>query len=446
VASSTAKRWTSEGSRRDANRRGVTGARDGGTLAGPAGNDALSRTLYALHLRGGTATRAELTVELDRGRSAMGYLLGELRARHLVEIDPRASRPTGAGRPSHRVVVARDAAFVVAVHVRATAFDLAAVGIGGHVLARASHDINQPAAAHARVSNHAREPEAVLADIAAAVREIVDAQRAAGRPTCAGVGVAVPAPVRTRDGYTLTALHLGWRGLALRERLAAALPELAVAVGNDANLAALAEFRHGAGRGARQLLYLTTQQVGIGGGLISEGRSFVGANGYALEAGHIGVAPDGVRCPCGSRGCLEVEVDQRGLLRAAGIDPARVDVERVVAALLTRAEREEHERGGDKTSAACSAIERVARRLGQGLATLVNVLDPDVIVLGGMLGAVRDLRAATIERGLAHTRSGAAEPVTLVSGTLPDASLRGAAELALQPLLDDPRAAVPIEA
>jgi predicted NBD/HSP70 family sugar kinase len=95
---------------------------------------------------------------------------------------------------------------------------------------------------------------------------------------------------------------------------------LPVTLGNDANLAALAEHRHGAGRGARHLLYLMTGHRGIGGGLVVDGQLHTGSAGYALEVGHLTVNPGGRPCRCGNSGCLDVEADPAALLAAAGRD------------------------------------------------------------------------------------------------------------------------------
>ena len=101
--------------------------------------------------------------------------------------------------------------------------------------------------------------------------------------------------------------------------LAPDIGDVRVHVGNDANLAALAESRHGAGQGAAQMLYVMTGQVGVGGGLVIDGRLHLGSAGYALEIGHTPVPPGDRPCRCGNRGCLEVEADPTALLAAAGL-------------------------------------------------------------------------------------------------------------------------------
>jgi predicted NBD/HSP70 family sugar kinase len=380
----------------------------------------LSQLVLHLHMLGGAASRSELTELLGCGRSVMGYLLGELTDRGLVIID-KAGGPAASvdgGRPSHRVMVAEGAPTVVAAQLSADTVTAARIGLGGQVFDRAERPVG--ADVHATVD--------VLADL---VGEL-----AAGTPNLLGVGVAVPSPVRRSDGYAPAALHLGWPAVPLGDLVRERLPRYPVSLGNDANLAAMAEYRHGAGRGAVQLLYLTTAHVGLGGAVVSEGRLFQGARGYAIEPGHLTVDPAGAPCQCGSTGCLEIEVDHRGLVRAA--DRGELPVAALASAadeVLTAAE------GGEPR--AIDAVERVGRHLGTGLANLVNITDTDRIVLGGTLGRLYRLRPEIVVRQV-ETRSfltGAGE-IPIVPGELPDGELLGAAELALQPLLDNPKRAL----
>ncbi len=202
-----------------------------------------------------------------------------------------------------------------------------------------------------------------------------------------------------------------------------------VHAGNDANLAALAEHRHGAGRGARQLLYVTTEHIGIGGALITEGTIFGGARGYAMEVGHTTADPDGPRCSCGSRGCLELVADTRALMRAAYLPDTPVTGIEYRARVLMEA-------AGRGETAAVRAVDEVSGLLGDGLAGLVNLLDPDRILLGGLLAKLYPLGARRIasemtERSFLER----AVPVPVLPATLDAAALLGAAELVFDQLL-----------
>ncbi len=390
-------------------------------VAQESGRDSLGQLVFQLHTLGGEASRAELTELLGCGRSVMGYLLGELIDRGLVTVDKSGGQAatSDGGRPSHRVLIADDSPTVIAAQLSADTVAAARVGLGGRVLER----IERPLTGN--------DVTTTVDMLCAVITEI-----AAGAPDPLGVGVAVPSPVRRTDGYAPAALHLRWPAVPLGDLMRERLPAHALSFGNDANLAALAEYRHGAGRGAVQLLYLTTGHVGLGGAMISEGKLFAGARGYAIEPGHITVDPAGTPCTCGSTGCLEIEADHRGLLRAAGrIDVPLESVMTAVDALLAAAE--------EAQPTAVAAIERVGRHLGNGLAGLVNITDTDRIVLGGTLGHIHRLRPRIVEDQVV-TRSFLAEAgdIAIVPGELPDSVLLGAAELALQPLLDNPKQAL----
>jgi predicted NBD/HSP70 family sugar kinase len=399
---------------------------------GTPGNDSANnatRLLTALHRRGGAATRAELTAELDCGRSAISYALADLVERGLVAVDERPQLSAhlasgggggGRGRPSHLVTVAPTSPIAIAVHLRVDTLDVSAFSLGGKML---------------RIEREAVEPSPDVSMTMHRIGRLIRLIAAeAGRP-CIGIGVSMPSPVRTTDGYALAPRHMNWPGIPVRELVMAELsdaPELdavPVHVGNDANLAALAEYLHGAGRDAHNMLFVTTEHVGIGGGLISSGRMFTGASGYAMEVGHTTANPGGEPCRCGARGCLETEADPRALLRAAGRpDTPTTGLEYRARVVLVDA------LAGDPIARA--AADTVSGRVGSGLAVLVNLLDPDRIVLGGLLARLLTIAPEPLGSAL-HEGSflERAVAVPVVAAALPAPALVGAAELALAPLL-----------
>ena len=244
-----------------------------------------------------------------------------------------------------------------------------------------------------------------------------------------------------RTGLALNPLHLAWpAGAPVREifaeRVRAAGIDGPAFAANDVNLAALAEHRHGAGRGARDLLCVATGHRGVGGALVLDGRLHTGSSGLALEVGHLTVNPEGRPCHCGSRGCLDVEADPLAFLTAAGRDPGPE------GSLLQQANDLIRTQYADP--AVRTAAEALIDRLGLGLAGLVNILNPDRIILGGMHRTLLDadpdrLRAVVADRSLWGGRA-AASPI--LACTLDHNSLVGAAELAWQPVLDDPLGAL----
>jgi predicted NBD/HSP70 family sugar kinase len=388
---------------------------------GTPGNDSANnaaRLLAALHGRGGTATRAELTAQLDCGRSAVSYALSDLVERGLVTVDdhpaPGQAGASGRGRPSHQVSVAPTAPIAIGVHLRVDTLDVSIVELGGRIV-RTEREPVEPSP----------DVDITFQRIGRLVRLIA---QEAGRP-CAGVGVSMPSPVRAADGFALAPRHLNWGGVPVRELLEAEFGgRWPLRIGNDANLAALAEHRHGAGREARNLLFVTTEHIGIGGGLVADGGLYTGASGYAMEVGHTTANAGGEQCRCGARGCLEAEADARALLRAAGRpDTPATGLEYRARVVLADAE------AGDPRARKAAQI--VAARLGSGLAVLVNLLDPDRIVLGGLLARLLAITPEPLAQAL-HEGSflERAVPVPVVPAKLGAPAMLGAAELVLAPL------------
>jgi predicted NBD/HSP70 family sugar kinase len=379
----------------------------------------LARALTLLHL-GGLTRRSELTAELGLTRTATGTVLRELEQLGLVVTRPDAGPGAGTGRPSHGVQISPQAPMALAVHVGVETMTVTEAQLGGRLGPVREVPLPDPAT-----------PDAVLGRVVDQVR----LRLAAAMRPCVGIGVALPSAVGN-DGSALAANNLYWpQTVPVREVLTRLLADLGhgslpLAIGNDANLAALGESRHGAGRGSRHLLLVTTGQQGVGGGLVINGRPYTGSAGYGLEVGHIQVAADRL-CHCGNSGCLEAETDPKALLEAAGGRGAGRTLQAARAVVTAAA-------GGDR--AARAAVTRITERLAAGLASLVNVLNPDRIVLGGLYADLLRASEMTLRVGLAYRSFlDHAAAVDLRPAALTHPSLVGAAELALQPLLDDPR-------
>ena len=196
--------------------------------------------------------------------------------------------------------------------------------------------------------------------------------------------------------------------------------DVPIRVANEADLGALAEARRGAAVGADHILYLSGE-VGVGGGIIVDGEPFIGAAGYGGEVGHMPVNPAGLACRCGSIGCWETEAGSQSLLRRAG--RAATGGRDAIDELLAEAE------AGSRV--ALGALEETGRWIGIGLAGLVNLLDPRLVVFGGLFGRIHPFVARIVEAEL--DRRALAAPRRLVrivpSKLGVEASLRGAAEL-----------------
>jgi glucokinase len=201
----------------------------------------------------------------------------------------------------------------------------------------------------------------------------------------AAVGAGAPGPLDPATGVIHQAPNLGWREAPFRDNLAERLGR-PVFLENDANLGALGEYTFGAGRGCNEMVFVTVS-TGIGGGLIRRGEISGGAGGGAGEIGHIKVVPDGPRCGCGDRGCLEAVASGTAIARrareliaggaGAGI-AARIggEAEKVTAATVSAA-------AGAGDPEARAILDEAARYLGLGLATVLNLLNPELLVLGG---------------------------------------------------------------
>ncbi|WP_431980359.1 ROK family protein [Streptomyces qinglanensis] len=394
------------------------------------GRSALGPALELVHT-GQAPTRAVLTAELGVTRATAGAVAAELEALGLITVDAHPTAPVGSqGRPSHRLAVASAGPVALAAQIHADGYRAALVGLGGRIVATAPGCGTVDA-----------DPAQVISEVVAAGAELL---RSGGR-RCVGAGLAVPSAVAEPEGTALNPLHLAWEaGAPVRDTFRACLAEAGVTgadgatvtgfAANDLNVAALAEHRHGAGRGARHLLVVGTGHHGVGGALVLDGRLHTGSSGLALEVGHLTVDPEGRPCHCGSRGCLDVETDPAALLAAAG-RPAGSGT-----SLLTQAaELLRTEYGTDP--AVREAAGRLVDRLGLGLAGLVNILNPDRIVLAGLHRALVEADGERL-RGVVADRSlwGRSGGVPVLPSELAHNSLVGAAELAWQPVLDDPLA------
>ena len=377
----------------------------------------LSAIVRELHARG-PLSRSELVAATGLTRSAIRGLIGEFVGAGLAS-EERAEPLGTPGRPSPLVRLNSTGAMVLALEIAVDSIAAAIVGVGGDVLEILRVD---------RPRGHTSVAEIVadLVDLSTTVRARVPCDR------LIGVGVAVVGIVRRTDGFVSMAPNLGWANVPLGDLLARSLDlGVPLAVGNNADLGALGELRRGAAIGMDNVLFISSE-VGVGGGLIVDGRPLTGAAGYGGEVGHIPVNRDGVACGCGSVGCWETEIGEGALLRRAGhpSDGGRSEVEAVL--------RE----AADGSTAARAALDAEGRWLGYGLAGLVNVFNSELVVLGGMVGRLHPFVATALADEFAQRTLPASRAlVRIVPAALGvDASLRGAAELAFDPFLADPAA------
>jgi predicted NBD/HSP70 family sugar kinase len=365
--------------------------------------------LRLLHVRGATA-RADLTAVTGLNRSTVRALTTELAEAGLV----RESAPVGrggAGRPSILVEPRSEQVWALAVDIGVEHVTAARIGLGGVLLDRVE----------SRQPRGDTDVQAVLDRLRTLVEPLL-----AGRASPVGIGVAVPGMVGGPDDLVRFAPNMGWIDVPLGRLVAAALGGPPVSVGNEGDLGVMAEHLRGVAADAADVVYLTGE-VGLGGGIIVGGRPLTGAGGYAGEVGHMSVNPDGGRlCTCGRRGCWETEVGADAVLLASGV-PAGSPPADVLRALVT----------GDRATR--SAARRVGRWLGVGVANLVNLFNPEVVVFGGLTRLLFPVLEPYVRAELSTSLTAPRDQVRLALPALgADSSLVGAAELAFAPLLGDP--------
>lgn len=312
------------------------------------------------------------------------------------------------------------------------------VDIGGTSLraARFSGENHIPETKTKIPTQPAKGVEAVLQRIEMAIREVAGEQL----QQIAGVGLALPGPLDPHTGVLISAPNLpGWENLPLQRMMEERVGR-PVFIGNDANLAALGEWKFGAGQGHDDLLYLTVS-TGIGGGVITGGRMLVGSRGMAAEVGHMLAIPDGPLCGCGQRGHLEAVASGTAIARLAraklkagdGSDSkiwelAGDDLEGVTGAIV---------------GAAAVAGDEFAKRLiveagtfiGRTLASLLHAFNPSIVIFGGgvsMLGDVilDPVRAAVRQYAMSEAYWRSCSIVLAALGD--DAGLVGAGVLAME--------------
>ena len=321
------------------------------------------RAITALLGSGGPQSRADLARGSGLSRTTVSSLVNELLDGGLVvETEDRGTPyKGGSGRPPLLVALAIRPGGVVGVDIG-----------HGHVRVAVS-DRSARILAEVETVTDADPHGASTLDLAARLvrRAAEDAGTALEELLC--VGLCVPGPIDRRSARVGSSVLPGWEELAPADELSSRLG-LPVVVDNDANLGAMAEHQHGAGRGTADLVYVKLAS-GVGAGVVLGGRLHRGAAGLAGEVGHVLAREGGDVCRCGSRGCLETEVSTRRLLEL--LRPVYADLD--LDGLL------ELDAGGE------TAVRRVltdaGHTTGRVLAGVCTMLNPAKIVVGGSLGS-----------------------------------------------------------
>ncbi|MBV1848988.1 ROK family transcriptional regulator [Catellatospora tritici] len=332
-------------------------------------------------------SRAEIAAATGLNKATVSSLVADL-------IDRRLLRETGLtehriGRPATMLMLDGSPYAAIGIEVNADYLTAVAVDLAG----------TQVLSWRRSFAGLAASPAQAATAIAALGRRAVNRVVKDGRRVL-GLTVGVPGLVDPNGVVTL-APNLGWRDVNLRGALTRALgdPDFPVGVDNDANLAVLAESRYGAHAGTRNLVYLTGE-VGIGAGIIVDGRLLRGHRGFPGEIGHITIDPSGPRCRCGRRGCLEAVAGIAAIVSRvipeATSDGELTDLQPEIDEVVRRA------RAADP--AALHALTEVGHGLGQGVSILADLLDPEVIVLGGYFVPLSPWLLPAVDAELASRR------------------------------------------
>ena len=368
----------------------------------------LRALLEVLRTRG-PLTRADLGVAAGLSRSTVSVLLTDLRRRGLVADVPDLDRQPTGGRPAHLVTLEPAAGLAAGVDIGRRHVRVAVADLGHRVLAE-----------HVERTEVDGRADATL-DVAARMLDDLLMRLGASRTDVLGAGLGLPTPLDGEGRVGTSNILPGWVGRCPGHELAERLG-VPVQADNDANLGALAEALWGAGRDREQVVYLKAA-TGIGAGIVHHGRLLRGASGTAGEIGHTTVSDSRELCRCGNRGCLELSAGGPALVARLGHGGVSV---RDVPEIVTRA------REGD---AAClRVLDDVGDQVGLAVANLVNLLNPEVVVLGGELGLAGELVLTTLRtRVTRSTVPAAAACVSVVPGVLGDrAEVLGAVLLVLR--------------
>ena len=300
------------------------------------------------------------------------------------------------------------------------------VDVGGTniVVGTVTQDGENVAGVQRRATPAAQGPDVVVKHIIGAVREsVAQAQSVWGKDIdVIGIGIGSPGPIDTKNGIVVTSPNLRWTDVPLR-KLVSDIVDLPATLENDANCAVLGEWWRGAAQGA-QIVVGVTIGTGVGGGFVLDGKIFHGASDVAGEFGHMTIDSTGRRCACGNYGCLEAYASGPAIAKRAieSIEAgATSSLAQYVDGDLSRITAEEvYLAAKDGDYLAEEVVRDTARLLGAGIANLVNICNPEVVVVcGGVTSAGEKLFRPLREEVARRAFRPAAEACRIVPGTLP---------------------------
>jgi predicted NBD/HSP70 family sugar kinase len=343
-------------------------------------------------------TQAEIARTTGLAGATVSNIVRELAAAGLVDTEP------GSGRRGTVVRLARAAGLVAGIDFGHTHVAVAVADLSGRILGEA----RAPSSPDHAYADGLAQASVLLEQASAAASAVPGEIRA--------IGLGLPAPV-SEDIVRSSAILPGWVGVNAR-RVASEHFGLPVLIENDANLGVLAEHRAGAARGHHSAFYVKVSS-GVGGGVIINDQLFRGADGTAGEIGHLTLDEQGPLCRCGSRGCLEAYASTGSALALVATQLPGADMAAVIAAA---------EAGNVSTR---RLFEDAGLHLGWGMAAIVNLLNPSIVIVGGDMALAGELLLAPTRIGLRRHALADVADTPVVAAALGDrASLIGAVMLA----------------
>ena len=383
--------------------------------------EATRAEIFGQVLTAGPISRSGLATRLGLSPSTVTRLLPALLEADYIREEAGPGPAAGPGRPQRLLSVNLERHLVVGVKIAPSLVAGVVTDMGARVLARAELQIDGCA------------PETALTAAGRLVRRLLSAIPDGAARTL-GVGVGLGGHVDSASGVCRYSGILGWRDVDVASPLAAATG-LPVVVGNDVNALVVAQRWFGAGRDCDTFAVVTIG-AGIGCGLLVGGALFTGSTGLAAEFGHIPIDPAGSVCNCGRRGCLEAQACSAAVLdrlRHAGLPQPDIET----AAALARTEPDCAQNSAvipPEVRAARAAFAAAGDALGRGLATLCNLINPELVILAGEGVSVYDLMRPAVHDALSHHAfsTAAADCTVLVDPVDDDMWTRGAACLVLR--------------
>jgi len=304
------------------------------------------------------------------------------------------------------------------------------IDIGGTKIAGALVDAEGQIIKESRVPSPAQDAEALVDVVVGLIEELSEGHQVLG------AGIAAAGFIDAEQSNIIYAPNINWRNEPFKARLEAKL-SIPVIIENDANAAGWAEYRYGAGKGHQHMVMLTIG-TGVGGAVIVDGKMLRGGFGIAGELGHLRLVPNGLPCGCGQSGCLESYGSGTALLKSAKAladsgDPDGSKLRELQAATGQLTGQEVYQAILESDPGALRLLAELGDWLGQGVASLTAVLDPQIVVIGGGVSAAGDLLLEPIrEAYLRHlpARGFRPELAVVAAELVNDAGVVGAADLA----------------